>query len=525
MAGTSASRRSAELAGTSASRRSAELAVVAFGVFVAADDLMVVATMLRPMIDDFELIVPDDLDDAAWIVNVYLIAYVAVMPVAGRLSDVFGRRAVFIGALATFLAGSIVVPAAGSLPALLAGRVLTAVGGGALVPVAFAVAGDLYTGQRRARAMGLLGAVETIGWVWGPLSGALLVRFLSWQWQFHLNIPLALLGIVAGWRVLEPARRSGRRVDWLGVASLTAGLVALNVALLSEARIQTVTGLDELTGSSPAGGIGRWLYLVAAGALGFFAWNERRAGEPMIGAGLVRSRPVVAAIGVNTLLGMGLVIALINVPLFVNIVEGDLERSAVLAGWLLTALTATMAVASLLGGLACARFGYRSPAVVGLAVGASGLVLMGSTWSPGTAAAWMAAQLALLGAGIGLVLAPTSTAVVDAAADDQRGTAAGLVIVSRLIGFSVGLAALTAWGLRRYDEMRAGVELPPITDAGYADALAEATVEISTSALAETFLGAAAALAVAVLVASLLAGRTPAGGSIPAGASSTSDAP
>jgi MFS family permease len=483
------------------------MTVVAFGVFVAADDLMVVATMLRPMINDFRLVLPDDLDEAAWIVNVYLIAYIAVMPVAGRLSDVVGRRAVFVGALAVFLAGSVVVPAAGTLPVLLVGRVLTAVGGGALVPLAFAVASDLYSGPPRAKALGLLGAIETIGWIWGPLYGAILVRFLSWQWQFHLNIPLAVLGMIAGWRVLGPARRTGRHVDWLGAATLSAGLVALNVALLSGARIQTVTGLDELTDSGGNGLAGPWLYAVAAGAFALFVWHERRTGEPMLSPQLVRGRSVVAALGINGLVGAGLVIALINVPLFVNIVERDVERSAVLSGWLLTALTATMAVTSYVGGTTSGRLGYRPPTVAGLALGGVGLLLMGSVWGAGTATPIMAVQLGLVGAGIGLVLAPASTAVVDAASDDHRGTAAGLVIMARLIGFSVGLAGLTAWGLRRYDQMRGEVELPPIDDPGYADALNEATVEVSTAALSETFVGAAIAVLAAIAAAALLTER------------------
>lgn len=228
----------------------------------------------------------------------------------------------------------------------------------------------------------------------------------------------------------------------------------------------------------------------------------------MLGPSLTKHRSVVAALGVNGLVGVGLVTALINVPLFVNIVEGDVGRSAVRSGWLLTVLTAAMAITSYLGGVASSRLGYRLPATVGLALAAAGLLLMGLIWAPDTAALAMAVPLGLVGAGIGLVFAPTSTAVIDAAIEDQRGTAAGLIILSRLIGFSVGLAGLTAWGLRRYDDMRADVELPPITDAGYADAVAEATVKISTAALAETFIGAAVVLAVAVAVAVALGVRT-----------------
>ncbi len=507
------------------------MAVVAFGVFVAADDLMVVATMLRPMIDDFELIVPDDLDAAAWIVNTYLVAYVAVMPVAGRLSDVLGRRIVFLAAMALFAVGSIVVPAADSLAVLYLGRVLTALGGGALVPVAFAVAADLYRGAERARALGLLAAIETIGWVWGPLYGAILVRFLTWRWQFHINVALAAIGMVAAWLALDGRGRAapdraetgaanegadgGHRitrwagvVDWLGPILLTTGLVALSLALLSGARVQSVSGLDELTGSGGGGWAGPWLYPVAALALALFAWHERRTARPMVDRQLLASRSATAALGVNVLASVGLVVTLINVPLFVNIVEGGVEASAVRAGWLLTAFTATMAVTSYVGGVATGRRGPRWPTVVGLAVAAVGLLAMGWWWEPATSASTMAAQLTVAGAGIGLVLAPTSSAVIDAVGDDGRGLASGLVVVARLIGFSIGLAALTAWGLRRYDRLRRDVDLPDITDPDYADAVADATREVSTTALAETFVGGAIALLLALALARALAARS-----------------
>ncbi|MFW2382269.1 MAG: MFS transporter, partial [Acidimicrobiales bacterium] len=152
------------------------LGAVGFAMFVAADDLTVVTTMLRPMINDVGLTLPDGLDDAAWIVNVYLIAFVAVMPLAGKLSDVIGRRRLFLGSYGVFLAGTIVIPLSSNLTTLLVGRVLTAVGGGAMVPVALAVVGDVFRHEQRARALGTLGAIETLGWVWGPLYGAMLVR-------------------------------------------------------------------------------------------------------------------------------------------------------------------------------------------------------------------------------------------------------------------------------------------------------------------------------------------------------------
>ena len=190
---------------------------VGFSVFVAADDLTVVSTMLRPIIGDLGLVLPDGLDDAAWVVNAYLVAFIAVMPIAGRISDVIGRRRTFVLAYLIFMIGTIWIPLTDTLGPFLVGRVLTAIGGGAMVPVALAVVGDAYPEAKRARALGALGAIETMGWVWGPLYGALLVRFFSWRLQFWLNVPLALIGLVAVWKTLadhdRPAHGGRRAAD------------------------------------------------------------------------------------------------------------------------------------------------------------------------------------------------------------------------------------------------------------------------------------------------------------------------
>ena len=233
------------------------LAVIAFGVFVAADDLTVVSTMLRQIVFDLGLSLPDDLDQAAWIVNAYLIAYVVVMPFIGRLSDILGRRLLYTIAMFLFLLGSIWVPFATSFNSFLFGRVLTALGGGAMVPIGMAIIADVYPADQRAKSLGLLGAIDTAGWVWGPLYGALLIRFLTWQWQFYLNIPLALIGLVAGWIVLadlpEPDNRE--KIDWVGTGLLTACLLTLNVALLGSGDVSAAgsfTSLSQEPAWSPA---------------------------------------------------------------------------------------------------------------------------------------------------------------------------------------------------------------------------------------------------------------------------------
>ena len=483
------------------------LFAVAFAVFIAADDLTVVTTMLRPIINDLGLILPDGLDEAAWVVNAYLIAFVAVMPIAGRLSDVFGRRQVFIASYAVFLVGTVVIPLSTTLGPFLVGRILTALGGGAMVPVALAVVGDVYPEKRRTRALGALAAIETLGWVWGPLYGAMLVRFFDWRLQFWLNIPLALAGMAWVWWALSAHRTTdrGRRVDWVGAGLLTGSLVALDLALLGNADVQSVTGLDQLKGGGGAIDF-KWLFLVAAGLLWAFVVHQDAHPDPVLDRGLFAGRAIKIALGVNFIVGAVLVVAMVDVPIFINAVEVDLERSAVVAGWLLFALTAGMAITSYVGGRIGERHGSRLPVLLGVGAVFVAYTWMGLTWAADTHKLALALMLAVLGCGLGLTIAPTTAIVVDRADVDRRGSAAAMVMVVRLIGLSVGLAALTAWALARFNALRADIELPPLDDPGFQDAVIDAQATLTADAIAETFL-AVAVLAAAGLVLALLLPR------------------
>lgn len=486
------------------------LLVISFGVFVAADDLTVVSTMLRQIIFDLEIPLPDGLDDAAWIVNAYLIAYVVIMPFIGRVSDLIGRRPVFVASLILFMAGSIWLPNAPDLPTFIAGRVLTALGGGAMVPVGMAIIGDIYPPEKRPSALGLLGAVDTAGWVWGPLYGALLVRFLDWRWQFYLNIPLSLIGIAAAWVVLrdlpKPKHRAG--IDWLGTAVLTVALIALNIALLNSGDIQSVSTLNQLSESrQPL----TWpLYLLAAISFAAFIFIERRLGRqtgaeaksppPLIDLSLFKRPNFTPAVLINFLVGTILIIAMINVPLLINVLEVNLEAAALTSGVLLSAMTAAMAVTAYAGGRLTERFHYRPVTWLGLGGCLIGFSLMGFSWEPTTPYSQMAWQLAILGAGFGFVTAPIGAAVINAAPEDQRGIAASLVIVLRLIGMSVGLSGLTAWGLYRFDILRRTIELPPFTDPAYQSAVIEALTNTTVAVLTETFLISAVIALLALLL-------------------------
>jgi len=493
-------------------------------VFIAADDLTVVSTMLRQIIGDLGIPLPEGFDQVAWLVNSYLVAYVAVMPFMGRLSDVLGRRRVFVAALTLFLAGSLWIPFTTSLGWFIVGRVLTAVGGGAMVPVALAVIGDVYEERRRPGALGVLGAVDTIGWVWGPLFGAMLVRYLNWRWQFYLNVPLALIGIAATWWALQGLDRpvERRRIDWPAAAALSGALVALNIALVSTGEISGVSELAELTGERSVPTLP--FFIVAGVALLLFLFFESRSSDPVIDLRLFHRPNFASSMAVNFLVGAVLIIAMVDVPLFVNlVVETDLEHAAVISGWVLCALTATMALASYAGGRLTELTWYRPVVLAGLGVTTVGFLIMGLTWNEEVGITHMAWNLAVLGVGFGLVTAPTNAAAVDAVPADRRGVAGGLVILSRLMGLAVGLSGLTAWALHRFDVARHAVELPPVGDPGYEQALDAARARLTADALTETFLFSAALAVVAIAVACWLRRRRTAAGAPPAGPVEASD--
>ena len=496
------------------------LFVIAIGVFVPAVDLTVVATMLRPIILSLEIPLPDGLDQAAWIVNAYLIAYLLIMPVAGRLSDLWGRRNVFVAAYILFIIGSVWAPFATDLNSLLVGRVIAALGGGAMVPVALAIVGDLYPPQQRSRALGLLSGVETGGWVWGPLYGAVLIRFLSWQWHFYLNIPLGLLGLgLIWWALADWPRPSERlRLDWVGTAVLTIALFSLNVALLGGGSdLQSAggfTAFDDLdTAQQPAWG----LYGLAAVAFVLFIgsqWYQQRIVEkngrfafwqapPLLNLQLMRQAHFKGGLLVNLFLGSMIIIVMVNVPLVINVRAVDIAQSALLSGYLLSGMTGAMAIFAYIGGRLTERCGYRPVTVAGLVLAGAGLGLMGVSWSADTAYGLMVGQLILVGMGFGLVLAPMATAVINAAPASERGVAASLVIVMRLLGMSVGLAALTAWGLDRFNQLRPHIPLPdlPFTDPAYQTAIIDGLTNLTINVLAETFTISAGVALLALLVA------------------------
>ena len=413
---------------------------VCAGVFVAADDQTVIVTVLPQIMLDMGVLV-HELDRISWTITGYLLGYVAAMPLIGRVSDVWGHRRVYAWCTALFVVGSATVAMMPSLNWLVAARIFQAVGAGALVPISIAIVGDLFPPGRRGVPLGIMGASAEAGAVIGPLWGGIIIRYLDWRWVFWMNIPLGVAVVVALLLLLKASPRHRAPIDYFGGALITASLATMTLGV---ARVDTPDALMVA-------------YLVlAVVCLVLFIWRQRSAIAPLLPASMFRIRTFNAANVTHILVGGALIIAMMTIPFMANTI---MQQTPLEGGLLLMRLTAGIAVGAILGGMASQRMDCRIPTIFGLALAAVGLGFM-SRWGLGVGDPWMTVHLVTSGVGFGLLIAPIALAATNSVDPADRGTAAGVVTATRIVGMTLGLATLTAWGTGRFQGLVAGVRLP-----------------------------------------------------------------
>jgi EmrB/QacA subfamily drug resistance transporter len=419
--------------------------VVCLGIFLAALDQTVIYGALPGMMVDIHLPVTN-LDQASWIVIGYLLGFTFAMPLMGRVSDVYGHGRVYIFSLIVFMFGSVLVAMATNLQWMVGARILQAIGGGALVPIAMAIAGDMFVGRSRAVALGIIGAAVEAGAALGPFYGAALAQFWSWKWIFWINLPISFIIIVLIFLYLAPSHRASGKIDYLSGFLLAAGLVFFCLSISQQ------TGQPNF-----------WIYIVGftAAAFLFFAFFVLRAtriSDPLVKFSMFRNITFSAANLTNLFVGAALIIAMVNIPLMSDTIMGS---SPLEGGLRLLRLTVMLSIGAVAGGFLCKRFGYRLPTILGLILSSIGFFFM-SRWTLDIGDPQMTLHLAICGFGFGLVIAPLGTAVLDAVQEEQKGIASSLVVMMRMIGMITGLSAITAWGMDRFHLMTAGISLTEI---------------------------------------------------------------
>lgn len=479
------------------------LAVALVAVFLGALDLTVITTILPSMVTDLRINAAD-VDRYVWIINSYLIAYLVAIPLFGRASDIVGRRRVIQVALVLFLVGSIWCAIANDLQGMVAGRVVQGAGGGALLPVTLALVSDIVPQGRRAATLGLVGAVDTLGWVLGPFWGALITAMSigsePWRWVFLLNVPAAAFILIVVSVTLESDKTDSsqwwRRLDVPSAVLLVAALLALNLGLSAGGELGSgPSGARPLGGSrNPAAAFA--IPLVCAGLVfvALLIWRQSRTAFPLIPHQLSRNALFLAALITNFMVGASLIVAMADVPVIVAIISDPAEVSR-LSALLLAPFTISIALLSFVGGRMVDRFSPRVTASLGLILIAAGYALL---WFGlrGAELRGMAPGLIVAGAGFGLVFAPISSSAVDAAAEDDRGIAAALALVARLLGMTLGISLLTGIAIQRLEGLVGNLEtIQPEPGEATADFLARQTallydivLPVSLQVARETFL-------------------------------------
>lgn len=479
-----------------------------FCVLLGSIDLTVVASILPGMIGDLGVNTAD-IDRYIWAVNGYLIAYIVAIPLIGRVSDLIGRQRTFLIALVIFMIGSFLCATADTLGALVVGRAIQGFGGGGLLPVAIALAGDTLGRRGQLAGIGFVSAVETIGWILGPIYGAVVTNLFDsqdepWRWVFWLNLPLllVLLVVLRGFARASDTQttRFWQHLDIPGIGLLTIALVAANLALASggEFGATTGTGLRAMGGThNPLSSHIPMLLLVAVVATVLLVAWERRAADPLLPVSLYRERPFQATIIANLCIGAVLMVTMVNIPVIVALTT-DAGDVAMLSATLLAPYTIAVATASLVASRVGDRWGERRTLAVAVVLAAAGAVMIGllqdrdNHWT-------LVPGLLVGGLGAGLLLPALGTVPIMVADREHRGGAASSALMFRLLGMTIGVSALTSLAVRRLQSLSNQLD-PIVRDADESTAsflarqqafIIDHAIPLSIQVIEETFLVAA----------------------------------
>jgi len=392
-------------------------------IALAALDSTVVGTAMPTIIGQL-----GGLSEYAWVFSIYLLTSTTSVPVYSRLADVHGRKPVFLLGLALFVGGSVLCGLATSMPWLIAARAIQGLGAGAVQPIAFTIAGDVFEPVRRARMQGWFSAVWGVSAIIGPALGGIITVTVGWPWVFMINVPVGIAaGLIIWLNLHERVVHRRQTIDWAGAIVLTAGIILLLVAV-SE-------GGDLFGWTSPA------VLAMVAGAvalLWLFARHARRTEHPLIDLELLREPVIRAGLLVGTLAGVVMFGLTTYVP---PMVQGVHQGTPVEAGVAVAAMSIGWPVASVVAGRLLARVGARPLVVTGTALLVVGTLLI--TQLDRFDALWFAALgCAVTGVGMGLSSTTLLVVIQGAVAWERRAVATGLVQFSRTIGGSVGVGLM-----------------------------------------------------------------------------------
>jgi EmrB/QacA subfamily drug resistance transporter len=398
------------------------LGAVLLGILLAALDQTIVGTALPRIVTDLK-----GNDVYTWAFTGYLLTITASGPIYGKLSDLFGRRPLYVIGVSIFLVGSALSGLSHTMWQLIGFRALQGLGAGALFPISIAIIGDIFSPSERGKYLGFFGAVFGLSSLIGPAIGGILTDTVGWQWIFYVNLPLGAVVLYVIWRtlptVVEPGLR--RSVDYLGAATLVAALFPILIGLTNKQ-------FGEWTDPEVGGLVALGLAFAAV-----FVWAESRAEEPILPLSLFRIRAFSASVMAIFLAAMGFFTAVVFLPRWFQVVAGT---SATESGYQILPMLAGLILSATISGQLVARTGrYKALIGTSLVVLAVGLFLLTNLRSD-TERPLLWLWMAITGLGIGPSFAVFTLVVQNAVPVNELGVGTSSITLFQQVGGTVGLA-------------------------------------------------------------------------------------
>ena len=409
---------------------------VMFAMFLASLDQTIVATAIPRIMADL-----DGFDRFTWISTAYIVASTSVVLITGAVSDVYGRKWLFVGAIAIFLVGSALAAFSPTMNALIVFRGVQGLGGGMIMALSFVTIADLFPPNERAKYMGIISAMFGVSSVLGPTLGGFITDQLSWEWIFLVNIPLGIPVIGLFIKLFPNARRDGpkRKIDVAGAVLVVFVIV------------------PGLLGLSWGGNQYEWSDPLVAGSLIFsgialvvFVIYETRIAEPLLPLTVFNNRIVGIALLVTFLTGFAMFGAIFFIPL---LFQGVLGASPTASGSFLTPMMLGIVFGAASSGQILARTGghYRLQGIVGVSIMASGMFLL-SRVSADTTQAYALIAAVIMGFGLGTSFPLFTIAVQNGVPQQYLGVATSSTQFFRSVGGSIGLALFGSYMVRQFKD-------------------------------------------------------------------------
>jgi EmrB/QacA subfamily drug resistance transporter len=426
------------------------LLAILLALFLFALDQTVVGTALPIIVTDL-----NGNELYTWAVTVYLLTSTISGPIYGKLSDLYGRRPIFIWAVGLFIVASLLCGLSQEMWQFILFRGLQGLGGGAVFPVALAVVADLWSPAERGKYLGLFGAVFGLSSLLGPGIGGFITDTWGWHWIFFVNVPLALISLVVCWRLLPPIRRpeAARNIDYIGAAIFTAAIAPFLIGLSNKGQ-PGAQWTDPVVGG----------FIVLGLILGVvFVFRESRAPDPIVPLGLFRNRSFTISVVAMFLAAFGFFAGIIFLPRYFLVVEGV---SATESGYSLLPMLAALIVSATLSGQIVARTHHYKLLILGaMVLLALGCFLL-TNLRAGTDRIVLWLWMVIAGLGIGPSFAVFTLIVQNSVVPRLIGVATSSLTFFQQIGGTVGLTIASTLFADRFV-----AELPTQMSAAGADPL------------------------------------------------------